>query len=110
MFGCEMVGRSRLMGMTEVFSEHDVRIGALRIVKWARDGVGLKLGMLLPRGDRDDDSRIGVSGRSGSNVPPLVALRVYCNLNILIQKSYITFSLNFIRFGFYLGFDVSKSS
>ena len=84
MLCCEMVGRSRLMGMIEVFSEHDVRIGALRIVKLSRNGVGLKLGMLLPRGDRDDDSRIGVSGRSGSTVPPLVALWVYCNFfNIL---------------------------
>jgi hypothetical protein len=76
MLGCEMVGRSRLMGMIEVFSEHDVRIGALRVVKLAGNGVGLKLRMLLPRADRDDDSRIGVSGRSGFNVPPLVALQV----------------------------------
>lgn len=111
MLCCEMVGRSTLMGMIEVFSEHDVRIDALRIVKRAGNGVGLKLGMVLPRSDRDDDSRIGVSGRSGSNVPPLVALEVYCKIvNILVQKSYITISSNSIRSGFYLGVDISQSA
>lgn len=29
--------------------------------------------VLLPRGDRDDDTRIGVSGRSGSTVPAVGA-------------------------------------
>lgn len=41
-----------------------------------RNGVGFDVGDALPRGDRDDDSRIGVSARNGSIVPPPVALQV----------------------------------
>lgn len=40
MLDCEMVGRSRVLGMIEEFSELDLLIGALRIGKTARNLLG----------------------------------------------------------------------
>lgn len=108
MLCCEMVGRSRLLDMIAMFLKLDLLIGALIIAKSARNGIGQKLAMLLPRGDdKDDDIGIGVSGRSGSTVMPLVGFQGFCNL---LTRCLINFSSNFIRSEFYLGFDISQNA
>lgn len=72
MLGCEMAERLRLLDMIEVFLELDLIIGALIIAKSARNGIGQKLAMLLPRGDDKDDD-IGIGFRIGAG-PPLCRL------------------------------------
>ena len=108
MLCCEMVGRSRLLDMIAMFLKLDLLIGALIIAKSARNGIGQKLAMLLPRGDdKDDDIGIGVSGRSGSTVMPLVGFQGFCNLLTFCSRCLINFSSNyFFRSEFYLGFNI----
>lgn len=97
MLCCEMVGRSKSLGMIEVFLKLDLLIGALIIAKSAINGIEQKLAMLLPRrDDKDDDIGIGVSDRSGSTVMPLVGFQGVCYLTFC-SRCLINFSSNFIH-------------